>query len=474
MGKGGGRKGGGGGGKRQSVLQQRQMRKNPDARKKLRKDPGVLKNLSNKSISARVAEARAHDGGDMMVPDAQKLKERAQLAMAAAKAAAERRDLSRKQYMHKFRQVIESADVVLEVVDARDPEHCRVREAERIVRASAGRKRLIIIVNKIDLVPRDVLDSWVNYLRDEFPVIAFRSSTQRHAPSQNAANARTVDEAFLHSTSEAVGGDALLQLLKNYCRTPDGHNRTISVGVVGYPNTGKSSLINSLKRSRAVGVSSMAGFTKEVSEVKLDKNIRLLDSPGVFFNPEDAVGADPAGVLLDCLSRPDSIVSETAIEALLKRAPQDVLCDIYGIEPWKNAHEFLLRVATARGRLKKGGVPDAEAAIKLVIADVAAGKVPFWAEAPVRAGVHISAEVVREFGQELNLDTAAERRAKKKKAEAAAAAAAAKEQQKEEPKRRKQKLLLLLLLQRKLKMTTTTTVTWKRKAKQNKLQKPTL
>ena len=66
----------------------------------------------------------------------------------------------------------------------------------------------------------------------------------------------------------------LIQLLKNDSRS---HNikKAITVGVVGYPNVGKSSLINSLKRSRAVGVSAQAGFTKVVQEVKLDKKVML-------------------------------------------------------------------------------------------------------------------------------------------------------------------------------------------------------
>ena len=61
----------------------------------------------------------------------------------------------------------------------------------------------------------------------------------------------------------------------------------ISVGIIGYPNVGKSSILNSLKRFRAVSVSPRPGHTTSLTEVVLDKNIRLIDSPGVVFDDSD-------------------------------------------------------------------------------------------------------------------------------------------------------------------------------------------
>lgn len=65
----------------------------------------------------------------------------------------------------------------------------------------------------------------------------------------------------LTSSSKAVGADKLLELIKNYSRN-EGIKTAVTVGVIGYPNVGKSSVINSLKRSKACGVSSTPGFTK--------------------------------------------------------------------------------------------------------------------------------------------------------------------------------------------------------------------
>lgn len=67
----------------------------------------------------------------------------------------------------------------------------------------------------------------------------------------------------LLNSSKSVGADKLLELIKNYSKN-EGTKTAVTVGVIGYPNVGKSSLINSLKRSKACGVSSTAGFTKSL------------------------------------------------------------------------------------------------------------------------------------------------------------------------------------------------------------------
>jgi nuclear GTP-binding protein len=85
----------------------------------------------------------------------------------------------------------------------------------------------------------------------------------------------------LPTTSSSLGAPALLHLLKQYAlSTP---HSSLTVGVIGYPNVGKSSLINSLKRSRACGVAAMPGKTRVVQEVVLDKGVKILDCPGVVL-----------------------------------------------------------------------------------------------------------------------------------------------------------------------------------------------
>jgi nuclear GTP-binding protein len=79
--------------------------------------------------------------------------------------------------------------------------------------------------------------------------------------------------------------------LKNYCRkdSSDKKNKhAIIVGVIGFPNVGKSSLINSLKRSRVAATGNTPGFTKSIQEVVLDRDIVLLDCPGVIQSTENS------------------------------------------------------------------------------------------------------------------------------------------------------------------------------------------
>lgn len=142
----------------------------------------------------------------------------------------------RAMYMRELAQVIAESDVVVEVLDARDPLGCRSAEVERRVLLSESAlfgdsKRLVLLLNKIDLVPCDVLAKWMRVLRRRFPVIAFKASTQsQRRKSQSRMRFQSATLRRKGTTSECVGADALMQLLKNYCRTLD-LKAPITVGV---------------------------------------------------------------------------------------------------------------------------------------------------------------------------------------------------------------------------------------------------
>jgi nuclear GTP-binding protein len=163
---------------------------------------------------------------------------------------------SRRAYYKELRKVVEASDVLIEVLDARDPEGCRNKEIED--QALKEGKKVILLVNKIDLVPPQNARMWQRYLRRELPTVLFKATTQTQ--SSNIATGATLHKKSLMQNSEmvekmtaqslTVGAENLLNVLKNYARV-QGHGsakQLITVGVVGFPNVGKSSVINSLKR----------------------------------------------------------------------------------------------------------------------------------------------------------------------------------------------------------------------------------
>eukprot|EP00611_Tribonema_gayanum_P023130 TRINITY_DN4809_c0_g1_i4.p1 TRINITY_DN4809_c0_g1~~TRINITY_DN4809_c0_g1_i4.p1 ORF type:complete len:676 (-),score=242.98 TRINITY_DN4809_c0_g1_i4:144-2111(-) len=299
----------------------------------------------------------------------------------AGMEAKERRhgEQSRRAYLRELRKVVDHSDVVLQVLDARDPLGSRASAVEEAVLSRPG-KKLVLVLNKVDLVPKEVVAQWLKVLREDHPTVAFKASTQGGGGSrqQVGGDANKAGMAAL-SRSGSIGAEALMNILKNYCRSLD-IKTAITVGIIGYPNVGKSSLINSLKRSKAVGVSPTPGFTKAMQEVQLDKLVKLLDCPGVVFDD-----ADGSAVLLrncvDCESMPNP---DAAVEAVLQRCKPEQLMQVYEIARFDPADVagFLALVARKFGKLLKGGTPDRSAAARQVLRDWNSGKVPYYTLPP--------------------------------------------------------------------------------------------
>jgi len=132
------------------------------------------------------------------------------------------------------------------------------------------------------------------------------------------------------SQSLAVGAENLLNVLKNYARIK-GHGsakQLITVGIVGFPNVGKSSVINSLKRSKAAVVGNMPGVTKKMQEINLDKNIVLLDSPGVVLSTNDQ---SDSLILRQAIKVEELSDPIRPVDALLNRVENDQLLKFYRI-----------------------------------------------------------------------------------------------------------------------------------------------
>ncbi|CAJ0957697.1 unnamed protein product, partial [Mesorhabditis belari] len=309
-------------------------------------------------------------------------------------------DKSVKVYAAEVRKTIETADIIIEVLDARDPLGSRSKTVEEQV-VNSG-KRLVLLLNKIDLVPKENVIAWLKYLRLSFPTIAFKASTQEQNSKLGRFGGSNLSNSF---SAKCIGADLVMKLLGNYCRNKD-IKTSIRVGLVGYPNVGKSSVINSLKRKRACNVGATPGVTKQIQEVELDKNIRLLDSPGVVLATKSQV--DTVEVALKNAIRVENLADPVSpVQAILRRCTKETLMLHYVIADFSSCEHFLALVARKLGRLKKGGVPDINAAARHVLNDWNSGRLRYYTQPPEQAPVNENleaAQIVAQFSKEFDID----------------------------------------------------------------------
>ncbi|CAK9441189.1 uncharacterized protein LODBEIA_P50580 [Lodderomyces beijingensis] len=295
---------------------------------------------------------------------------------------------SRKSYDKIFKAVVDASDVVLYVLDARDPESTRSRKVEQAVLQNPG-KRLILLLNKVDLIPTDSLNQWLNFLKSSFPTIPIKA-----APG--ATNAKS----FNKNLTNTATAETLLKALKSYANKSN-LKRSVVVGVIGYPNVGKSSIINALTKrhnnsSKACPVGNQAGVTTSMREVKVDNKLKILDSPGIVFPDEimntkkQSKSQQNAKLALLSAIPPKQITDPvSAVQLLLKKFSNntemaDGLKSFYELPPIPSSDlnefskHFLIHIARTKGRLGKGGIPNMQSAALSVLNDWRDGRLIGW------------------------------------------------------------------------------------------------
>jgi nuclear GTP-binding protein len=291
-----------------------------------------------------------------------------------------------KTFNRLIKKIFETADILLEVLDARDPQGCRALQLEREFISKYPEKKLILILNKIDLVPLEVVNKWKKILSNEFPTIPFKANLQHQR--SNLSSGKVFSKSFetrkelvkeITQSTKAVGTDKLLELLKNYSRYEGTNMKSaITVGVIGMPNVGKSSLINSLLRRKAAGVSSKPGHTRVLKEVELDSKVTIIDCPGVITGNED----ETTLLLRNVIKAEDVQDLQKAVQVIIQRIDKEFLLRFYRVADFYNFKEFLVNVGKAKGKFKKGGVVDLNLTARMIVQDWNAGKLNYYVHPP--------------------------------------------------------------------------------------------
>jgi len=153
----------------------------------------------------------------------------------------------------------------------------------------------------------------------------------------------------------------------------------ICVGFIGYPNAGKSSVINTLRSKKVCRVAPIAGETKVWQYITLMKRIYLIDCPGVVYD----VGDSDADIVLKSVVRVENLKTpEDFIPTVLSRVKSEYLTRTYGIQEFTDHEDFLTKMAKRYGRLLKKGEPDLVTVAKMVLNDWQRGKIPYYTEPP--------------------------------------------------------------------------------------------
>ncbi|TVY54379.1 Large subunit GTPase 1 [Lachnellula cervina] len=329
-------------------------------------------------------------------------------------------------------RVIERSDLVVQIVDARNPLLFRSDDLERYVKDVDPRKENLLLVNKADMLTLDQRKAWADHFEEVGISYKFFSASLAKemneareddseeeddaagepvgSGSKLAEKAQKLDlesdEDEDEDEEDEVDGEEestriltvhelealfLLHAPENEDADSEAPRKT-QIGLVGYPNVGKSSTINALIGSKKVSVSSTPGKTKHFQTIHLSDKVLLCDCPGLVF-PNFAT--TKAELVCNGILPIDQLREFTGPAGLVaKRIPQPFLEAVYGMKistrPLEEggtgvpaAEEILLAYAKARGFTRTGqGQPDESRAARYILKDYVKGKLLFCAPPP--------------------------------------------------------------------------------------------
>jgi len=245
----------------------------------------------------------------------------------------------RSKYPLLLLKVIEVSDIVLEILDARFSKEMQNKEIEKLIESKG--KKIIYVLNKSDLTRKD------NKGLNPRVLVSCRS------------------RKGINELRDKIKIEAAKVNLPNLGK----YNR-VQVGVIGYPNTGKSSLINLLIGKSSAKIGAEAGFTKGIQKLRLTENIQLLDSPGVIPDDEYSMTSEEKiakHVRVGGRSHNQVKDPELAVNEIVKSNRKD-LEKFYKIK-FKNAEDLIEKIGNKKGLLKKGGEVNSDRAARIVLKD---------------------------------------------------------------------------------------------------------
>ena len=333
-------------------------------------------------------------------------------------------------------RVIERSDLVVQIVDARNPLLFRSEDLEKYVKEVDTRKNNLLLVNKADMMTLAQREAWADYFEEAGINYTFFSASlaKELNESRNLSDEEDEEDEDENTTTEDTSNpDALAKEAKKIdpagredkeeveqwineedLETEDDrtriltvdelealflekapaienvdpeHPRKTQIGLVGYPNVGKSSTINALIGAKKVSVSSTPGKTKHFQTIHLSPEVILCDCPGLVF-PNFAT--TKAELVCNGILPIDQLREFTGPAGLVaQRIPQSFYEALYGVKvhtrPLEEggtgiptAEEILTAYAIARGFAKTGqGQPDESRAARYILKDYVNGKLLF-------------------------------------------------------------------------------------------------
>lgn len=249
-------------------------------------------------------------------------------------------------------ELVNLSDVILELVDSRDPLNTRSLKLEKIV--ATHRKPLIIVLNKADLVPRTICEEWKEYFKRVLGYEAIYISAR-------------------YRKGTRIIRSAIRRIAENSRNKKDG----IVVSIFGLPKVGKSTLVNVLKGRHSTTTSpypGSPGYTVKARLFNIGGGIYLIDTPGIVPPEGGDIEAVVRSKPVDEIVNPEKVAVDLICKVL--KYNDKAFQEAYNINS-KNPLEIITELAKQRGWVK-GGEPNTYEASKAIIRDYLDGKIVYF------------------------------------------------------------------------------------------------